>query len=65
MAAMGADSFDQARREQHSQACKRLEEVEERVKESTRTLEEELRLFRAEKELELRGLVSDFVRIKR
>jgi hypothetical protein len=35
------------------------------VKESTRTLEEELRLFRAEKELELRGLVSDFVKIKR
>ena len=35
------------------------------MKESTRTLEEELRLFRAEKELELRGLVSDFVRIKR
>jgi hypothetical protein len=65
IAALGADSFDQSKREQHSGACKRLEDLEERVKESTQTLEEELRLFRAEKELELRGLVTEFVRIKR
>lgn len=65
IAALGADSFDQSKREQHSLACKRLEDLEERVKESTQTLEEEIRLFRAEKELELRGLVTEFVRIKR
>ena len=31
--------------------------------ESTKTLEDELRLFRGEKELEMRTLLSEFVRL--
>ena len=40
-----------------------MEELQERVMESTKTLEIELKLFRQEKESEMRALLSEFVRL--
>ncbi len=65
LAGVGADTFDQARRELHLQQTKKNEEQYERVKESTKTLDDELRLFRKEKELEMRGILTEFIKLKR
>lgn len=50
-------------RENHLKQTKKLEELQERVSESTLTLETELKLFRQEKEAELRNILSEFVRL--
>ena len=42
---------------------RRMEDLQDRVTESTRTLETELKLFRQEKEAEMRALLSEFVRL--
>ena len=64
-AAQGADSFDHQRREQHQQQTKRQEELQLRVMESTKCLDDELRLFRGEKEQQMRVLLSEFVRLQK
>lgn len=54
---------DGSLRGQHAQLTKKIEETFEKVKESAKTLEDELRLFRTQKEVELKNLISEFVKI--
>ena len=58
------DTSDAQFRQGHAQQTKRVEEQYERMIESTKTLETELRLFRQEKESEMRVLLSEFVRLQ-
>lgn len=58
------DPSDAQFRQGHAQQTKRLEELQERVMDSTKTLESELKLFRQEKESEMRVLLSEFVRLQ-
>lgn len=44
---------------------KKLEDMQERVTESLKTLEIELKLFRQHKEIELKNIISEFVRIQK
>jgi len=50
---------------QHSLLSKKIEEMLEKVSESRKVLETELKLFRQQKEQELKGLISEFVRIQK
>ena len=50
---------------QHAALSKRVEEALEKVSESRKVLETELKLFRQQKEQELKQLVSEFVRIQK
>ncbi|CDW76629.1 sorting nexin 1 [Stylonychia lemnae] len=52
-------------RNQHSQLTKKIEEMFEKVKESAKILEQELKLFRQQKEVELKALISEFVNIQK
>lgn len=52
-------------RQQHTEKTKRQEEYLLRVEESNRTLEAELKLFKEEKENELRFIISEFVRLQK
>ena len=42
---------------------RRMEEMQERVQESTKVLEQELVLFKHVKEQEMRNIMSEFVKI--
>jgi len=47
------------------QACRKQEDFKVRVGDCTKTLDDELKLFRAEKEQEMRVLLSEFVRLQK
>lgn len=52
-------------KEQHVEKTKKIEDFQERVQESNRVLETELKLFKDEKEGELRFILSEFVRLQK
>lgn len=58
-----SDPDDQNFRAANLQNTKKLEELQERVQDSTKVLEIELKLFRQEKEAEMRYLLAEFVRL--
>lgn len=56
---------DRVLKEQHVEKTKKIEDFQERVQESNRVLETELKLFKDEKEGELRFILSEFVRLQK